>query len=84
LGFQLSGCASGFAEGFSFAARFGLGYTAVGPGKAPLARKIFINNATIGTPQKKGCFGYSGSWPGSGSTSGGDRACGLISNSFCA
>jgi hypothetical protein len=54
LGFQLFGSVSNFAQDFPFMARFGLGYTAVEPGDGPRARKIFINDATNGVPQKKG------------------------------
>lgn len=55
-GFQVCGSVSRFAEGFPCSARFGLGYTSIEPGNAPLARKIFINDATNGTPEKKGWF----------------------------
>lgn len=34
--------------------RFELGYTTLNPGNAADARRIFINNATNGTPEKKG------------------------------
>ncbi len=43
-----------FATGFPLAAEFGLGYTRVEPGKAPEARRIFINNATDGVPEESG------------------------------
>jgi hypothetical protein len=42
------------AEGFPFALKFGIGYASVEPGKAPEARKIFINDATNGIPEKGG------------------------------
>ncbi len=35
---------------------FGLGYTRVDPGDALLARKVFINQNTNGTPEKSGYF----------------------------
>jgi len=34
--------------------RFAIGFTSVDPGSATEARRIFINNATNGTPNKKG------------------------------
>ncbi len=37
-----------------FHLRFGFGYTNFNPGIASDARKIFINNATNGTPEKNG------------------------------
>ena len=37
-----------------FELRFGLGYTILNPGNAADARRIFINNATNGEPEKKG------------------------------
>ena len=37
-----------------FELRFGLGYTFLNPGNAADARRIFINNATNGEPEKKG------------------------------
>ena len=37
-----------------FELRFGLGYTILSPGNAADARRIFINNATNGEPEKKG------------------------------
>lgn len=43
-----------FASEFPFELRLGIGYTWMNPGNAPDARRIFINNATNGTPEKKG------------------------------
>ena len=37
-----------------FELRFGVGYTFLNPGNAADARRIFINNATNGEPEKKG------------------------------
>ncbi len=54
LGFQLNAIVSQFAEGFPFKAKFGLGYTSTQPGDALRARHLFINDATNGTPEKKG------------------------------
>ncbi len=53
-GIQLFGKVSKFAQGFPFEARFILGYTRMNAGNAAMARKIFINDATNGTPEKKG------------------------------
>jgi hypothetical protein len=43
-----------FPGEFPFELRFGLGYTFLNPGNAADARRIFINNATNGEPDKKG------------------------------
>ena len=43
-----------FAQGLPIKARFRVARTFVEPGSAPDARRIFINDATNGTPQKKG------------------------------
>jgi hypothetical protein len=61
LGFQLNAIVSQFAEGFPFKAKFALGYTSTQPGDALRARQLFINDATNGTPEKKGGFGISAS-----------------------
>jgi hypothetical protein len=53
-GFQAGATVSRFAEGFPFSARLALGYTINQPGHALDARKIFINDATNGTPEKSG------------------------------
>ena len=42
------------ANELPFKLRFGLGYTILNPGNAADARRIFINNATNGEPEKKG------------------------------
>ena len=42
------------AEGLPGNIRFGLGYNRLSPGNAADARRIFINNATNGVPEKKG------------------------------
>ena len=42
------------AEGLSGNLRFGIGYNRLNPGNAADARKIFINNATNGVPEKSG------------------------------
>jgi hypothetical protein len=46
--------ATNFDRDFPFMLRFGLGYTFLNPGNAEDARRIFVNNATNGTPEKKG------------------------------
>ena len=43
-----------FAQGFPLQARFRLARTSVEPGSAPDARRIFINDATNGTPKEAG------------------------------
>jgi hypothetical protein len=42
------------AKEFPFELRFGMGYSFLNPGNAADARRIFINNATNGEPEKKG------------------------------
>ncbi|MCB0274055.1 MAG: hypothetical protein KDI06_04535 [Calditrichaeota bacterium] len=42
------------AKDFPFMLRAGVGYTALNPGNSAEARRIFINNATNGTPEKRG------------------------------
>lgn len=54
LGLQAHFAAADFAQGFPLAARVGLSYTATQPGHALDARRIFINNATNGTPEESG------------------------------
>ncbi len=54
LGITVSGTASDFAAGFPLSFELTLGYTSLDPGNAEQARGIFINDATNGTPQKKG------------------------------
>jgi hypothetical protein len=54
VGIQLYGKVSDFAQGFPFEARFTIGYTRLKAGNAALARKIFINDATNGNPEKRG------------------------------
>ncbi len=41
-------------SGFPFDLRAGVGYTFLNPGNSADARRIFINNATNGTPEKSG------------------------------
>jgi hypothetical protein len=54
LSFKAFGLAQDFAQGFPLRARFSLARTAVEPGSAPDARRIFINDATNGTPKEAG------------------------------
>ncbi len=54
-GFYLNSELSNFARQFPFKLRLGIGWSSVAnPGNALDARKIFINNATNGRPEKKG------------------------------
>jgi hypothetical protein len=55
-GIQLNGRVAHFAEALPLGARFGIGYTSVDPGTPLDARRIFINDATNGTPEEKGWF----------------------------
>lgn len=54
VGIEGYGLLSDFAEGFPLAMRLGISRTAVQPGSAWDARRIFINNNTNGDPEKKG------------------------------
>ena len=54
LGVQGSFMASNFAHGFPLAARLGVSWARTQPGHALDARRIFINNATNGTPEESG------------------------------
>ncbi len=49
-----SGTLSDFAQGFPLAVEFGLTYSTLNPGDALGARRIFIANATNGTPEESG------------------------------
>ncbi len=53
-GVQANIKANDFAKEFPFELRLGVGYTMLSPGHAADARRIFINNATNGVPEKKG------------------------------
>ncbi len=53
-GIEAYGMLSDFAQGFPLAVRLGISRTAVQPGSAWDARRIFINNNTNGDPEKKG------------------------------
>ncbi len=54
FGFQANLTVFNFPGEFPFELRFGMGYTFLNPGNAADARRIFINNATNGEPEKKG------------------------------
>jgi hypothetical protein len=54
LGFQTNFTIFDFVKDTPIHLRFGLGYTSLNPGNAADARRIFINNATNGTPEKSG------------------------------
>lgn len=45
-----------FAQGFPMALRFAVGYSSRDPGHAADARRIFINDATNGTPEENGRY----------------------------
>jgi len=52
--FGASGIVSDFAQGFPLAAEFGVAYTSLNPGDPWRARRVFIANATNGTPETSG------------------------------
>jgi hypothetical protein len=54
VGIQAFVMARDFAEGFPLQARLRVGRTGVEPGDGPDARRIFINDATNGTPREAG------------------------------
>lgn len=53
-GLQISGVVSDFADELPVLIQGGIAYTRLNPGNAADARRIFINNATNGDPQKAG------------------------------
>jgi hypothetical protein len=53
-GIQTNFTVRGFSSEFPFELRVGIGYSILNPGNAIDARRIFINNATNGVPEKKG------------------------------
>jgi hypothetical protein len=66
LSLQVFGLARDFAQGFPLRARLRLARTSLEPGSAPDARRIFINDATNGTPREAGStwdFGVDGLYP---------------------
>ena len=54
VGFRLAGSVSNFAQGFPVSVEAGVSYTSLDPGRSAEVRKIFINDATNGTPEKSG------------------------------
>jgi hypothetical protein len=56
VGVSANAMLADFAQGFPMALRLTAGYTARQPGDANDARRIFINDATNGTPEEKGWF----------------------------
>ena len=54
LGLQAHLSAADFAQGFPLSVRLGFTYAGTQPGHALDARRIFINNATNGTPEESG------------------------------
>jgi len=53
-GGQINLTAYHFVENSQLGIRFGMGYAILSPGDAIMARRIFINNADNGTPEKAG------------------------------
>jgi hypothetical protein len=51
---EINGRVSEFAEDFPLQLQLGIAYTGLNPGNAPRARRIFINAATGGEPEKSG------------------------------
>ncbi len=54
LSFKGSAGLTGFAQGFPLSMEFGISYASVDPGEPFPARRIFIADATNGTPEKYG------------------------------
>jgi hypothetical protein len=54
FGLELSGTFTDFARGLPLGARVTFGMASLDPGSAASARRIFINDATNGTPEKNG------------------------------
>ena len=54
LSFRGSGGFANFAQGFPLSMEFSLTYSNVAPGEALAARRVFIANATNGTPESSG------------------------------
>ncbi len=54
FGLNVNFTINNIAEGLPGNIRFGIGYNRLDPGNAADARRIFINNATNGVPEKKG------------------------------
>ncbi len=54
VGVHFSGTFANFAQGFPFQIRFGIGYAWVPTGDAVRARRVFIDQATGGSPRSSG------------------------------
>jgi hypothetical protein len=54
LGFNISGGVSHFAQGFPLGFELAIAHSSLDPGNPEKARRIFINEATNGTPEKSG------------------------------
>jgi hypothetical protein len=54
FGSQINATISHFQNRFPLSIRIGLGITTLDPGNSATARRIFINNATNGTPEESG------------------------------
>ena len=55
-GFEINGRVGQFARDFPLQLQIDINYTGLNPGNAAEARRIFINNATNGDPEKSGHF----------------------------
>jgi hypothetical protein len=56
FGLMAHGAVRDLGESLPLGLRVGLGYTSVDPGNAADARRIFINDATNGTPEQSGMY----------------------------
>jgi len=56
VGVEANAMLADFAKGFPMALRFSVGYSSREPGNAADARRIFINDATNGTPEENGWY----------------------------
>lgn len=54
LGFRVAGAINNFAQGFPVGIELGVTHIRLDPGRSADVRKIFINDATNGTPEKSG------------------------------
>lgn len=54
MSYRAAGGVSGFARNFPLSVDFGLTFSMVDPGDPVAARRVFIANATNGTPEKNG------------------------------
>jgi len=54
LGFRVAGSVSRFAQNFPLGFELAVTYSTLDPGNPEMARRVFINEATNGTPEKSG------------------------------